>query len=295
VYTAYAETPLDEDETEAMAAEGRMRTGRMERFACSILPLWIAVAVGGCDSHGPAVSEARSPGEAGSQVVVEFSSELERPLESNYLLFLPSAYGEGTERSWPLILHLHGGGGRGTDPERMRPYPLVQRLDEEPDFPFVVVTPQCPPGRGGPMGDLWTEHADLVLAILDQVVASHRIDEDRVYLVGHSMGGYGTWYLGHLAPERFAAIVPIAGPGVSWWTGRIAKARVPVWVFHGELDDAVPVAESERMVAALRGMGGDVRFTKYPEVGHVLREPFEGDELFDWLLAQRRGQGETAD
>ena len=135
MYTAYAETPLDEDETEAMAAEGRMRTGRMERFACSILPLWIAVAVGGCDSHGPAVSEARSPGEAGSQVVVEFSSELERPLESNYLLFLPTDYGRNGDQAWPLIVHLHGGGGRGSDPERLRIYPMVKRVDQDPSFP----------------------------------------------------------------------------------------------------------------------------------------------------------------
>lgn len=233
---------------------------------------------------------ARAAARPGAQVAVTFSREAERRFESHYLLFLPRSYGEDPERSWPLIVNLHGGGGRGTDPEKLRAYPLVQRLEEEPDFPFVVVTPQCPPGRPGPLGDLWTEHADLVLAVLDEVVADYRIDEDRVSLVGHSMGGNGAWYLGHRAPERFAAIAPMSGPAVTWWVYRIAEAGIPVWVFHGERDEAVPIAESERMVEALREAGGEVRLTRYPDGGHALRQPFEGDELFDWLLAQRRSR-----
>lgn len=261
------------------------------------LPGWtwtllLLAVFGGCGSRQEAAEPALPPaaqagGTAGSQVVTRFSHHLEQTLESNYLLFLPRAYERDVEPSWPLIVHLHGGGGRGTDPERLRPYPLVQRLEREPDFPFVVVTPQCPPGRPGPLGDLWTEHSDLVLAILDEVLAKYRIDEKRVYLIGHSMGGYGVWYLAHRAPERFAAIAPMSGPGVTWWTYRIAEAQLPVWVFHGERDEAVPLAESERMVDTLRDAGGDVRFTSYPEEGHVLREPFEGDELFEWLLTHR--------
>jgi predicted peptidase len=200
-----------------------------------------ALAAAGCgprerEAASAAAATAGAGGRAGSQVVQRFSARVERRLESNYLLFLPASYDEEAERSWPLILHLHGGGGRGTDPERLRRYPLVQRVEREPDFPFAVVTPQCPPGRPGPLGDTWTEHAELVLAILDEVLAENRIDEDRVYLVGHSMGGYGAWYLAHRAPERFAAVAPMSGPGVPWWTYRIAEAGLPVWVFHGELD-----------------------------------------------------------
>lgn len=246
----------------------------------------LTLLVGGC---GPLPGAAPRPG---AQVVRHFVQPLERTLESDYLLFLPRGYERDGDELWPLIVHLHGGGGRGTDPERLRVYPLVERLDGEPDFPFAVLTPQCPPGRPGrpdsQLGDLWTEHADLVLAILDRVVAEHRIDPARVYLVGQSMGGYGTWYLAHRAPERFAAIAPVSGPGVTWWTYRIAEAGLPAWVFHGERDDAVPIAEAERMVAALESVGGDVRFTRYPEGGHALREPFEGDALFDWFLSHRK-------
>lgn len=246
----------------------------------------LVLGAAGCRSQ-PIRDEAA----AGHQVVHRFSQPEERTLETSYLLFLPEGYGRNPDEAWPLIVYLHGGGGRGTDPERLRVYPLVERLDREPDFPFVVVTPQCPPGPGGPLGDLWTEHDDLVLAVLDEVLAGYRIDPDRVYLVGHSMGGYGTWYLAHRAPEKFAAIAPMSGPGVTWWAYRIAEAGLPVWVFHGALDEAVPVAESERMVETLRAQGGDVRLTRYAESGHVIRQPFEGDELFEWLLSHRRPGG----
>jgi len=240
------------------------------------------ITAGGC------TPQAAPDGSAGRQVARHFSQTQQTTLEGNYLLFLPEDYERGREEPWPLIVYLHGGGGRGTDPERLRAYPLVERVDHEPGFPFVVVTPQCPPGRGGPLGDLWTEHADLVLAILDDVLTHYRVDPDRVYLTGQSMGGYGTWYLAHRAPERFAAIAPISGPGVTWWAYRIAAAHLPVWVFHGALDDAVPVAEAEGMVATLREQGGDVRFTRYPEAGHALRQPFADDELLDWFLSHSR-------
>lgn len=260
----------------------------MDRVAAPRAPAaLLALVLAGCGFAGDR-SAPDAAGRPGEQVAERFSHRIERTLETNSLLFLPSGYDREPDRAWPLILHLHGGGGRGDDPDRLRHYPLVQRVEREPDFPFIVATPQCPAGRPGPFGDTWTEHDDLVLAVLDHLLARYRIDEDRVYLVGHSMGGYGAWYLAHRAPERFAAVATMAGPAVPWWTYRIAEARIPVWVFHGARDEAVPVAESERMVAALRAAGGDVRFTSYPEGGHAIREPFDGDELYEWLLTQRR-------
>lgn len=250
----------------------------------------MALAAGGCSAHRALVppSPAGPPGTPGAQEARHFIEVRERTLEGGYLLFLPEGYAADGDTLWPLIVHLHGGGGRGDDPERLRVYPLAARADREPDFPFVVLTPQCPAGRPGPLGDLWTEHADLVLAMLDRVVEEHRIDPDRIHLLGHSMGAYGAWYLAHRAPERFAAVVPISGTGVPWWTYRIAEAGIPAWVFHGERDEAVPIAEAERMVTALEEAGGEVRFTRDPEGGHVIREPVEGEELFEWLLERRR-------
>lgn len=249
--------------------------------------LALALGAGGCGAHPGPVSSRAEP-QPGAQAARHFAQVQERTLEAPYLLFLPATYEATGEALWPMIVHLHGGGGRGTDPERLRVYPLVQRIDEEPGFPFVVLTPQCPLGRPGPFGDLWTEHAELVLATLDRVIAQHRIDPNRIYLLGHSMGGYGSWYLAHRAPERFAAIAPISGLGATWWTYRIAEAGIPVWVFHGEQDEVVPISEAERMVTALEEAGGEVRFTRYPDGGHVLREPIRGDALFEWLLSHRK-------
>lgn len=246
-----------------------------------------------CGLGSPLVASAgpQTGGAAASQSAHRFEREVVHELAANYLLYLPESYDADRSQSWPLLVYLHGGGGRGDDVERLRQNPLVQRLDREPDFPFVVLTPQCPAGGQEPLGDLWTEHAELVLELIDDIVARYRIDPDRVVLVGHSMGGYGAWYLAHRAPERFAAIAPMSAPGVTWWTYRIASAKIPVWVFHGEADEAVPIEESERMVEALRAAGGEVRFTRYPEGGHAIREPFDGEEPYRWLLEQRRSQG----
>ncbi len=222
-----------------------------------------------------------------------FSKIVEKKLESNYLLYLPETYDQD-DRLWPLLVYLHGGGGSGTDTARLAHYPLVQRLEREPDFPFVVVSPQCPPGEAtghGPLGDTWTEHAELVDALISELLSSLRLDPDRVVLVGHSMGGYGAWYFAHRYPERFAAVAPMSGPAVTWWTYRAKD--VPFWVFHGAKDEAVPVEESEAMVRTIEEIGGSVRFTRYPEGGHAIRQPFDEDELYDWLLLQRRASSKT--
>ena len=142
------------------------------------------------------------------------------------------------------------------------------------------------------MGDTWSEHAEMVDALIENVLAGYRIDPDRVVVMGHSMGGYGAYYLAHRYPWRFAAVVPIAAPGVTWWTYR--PVDVPFWVFHGEQDEVVPIAEAEKMVATLKEIGAEVRFTRYPESGHILREPFHDEELFAWLLEQRRPEGSEA-
>jgi predicted peptidase len=236
---------------------------------------------------GPVAGQ--EPPEPSRQEEYRFESTTRQTAAANYLLYLPESY-DREERLWPLLVHLHGGGGSGDDVARLRVYPLVRRLEEERDFPFVVVSPQCPLGEvggHGPMGDTWSsEHAEMVDALLERLLASHRMDPDRIAVIGHSMGGYGAYYLAHRYPRRFAAVVPIAAPGVTWWTYR--PRDVPYWVFHGERDEVVPIAEAEKMVAALREIGAEARFTRYPEGGHVLREPFRDEELFAWLLAQRR-------
>ncbi len=126
-----------------------------------------------------------------------------------------------------------------------------------------------------------------LLPLLDEIVAKYRIDQDRIYLTGLSMGGFGAWALTAYAPDRFAAIVPICGGGEALSARRLT--HLPVWVFHGAKDPIVPLKRSEEMVDALTKLKGDVKLTIYPEAGHdSWTAAYENPELYDWLLQQKR-------
>src|SRR5205085_1766253 len=156
-------------------------------------------------------------------------------------------------RRWPLILFLHGAGERGTDVWKAATHAPPKNVIEQPDFPFIVVSPQCPENR------IWSK--DLLLALLNEIEDKYAVDKKRIYLTGLSMGGYGTWDLGLAFPEKFAALAPICGGGelISLFLSSREKPEalktLAVWAFHGGKDDIVPVEESERMVAALKKAG----------------------------------------
>lgn len=194
-----------------------------------------------------------------------------------YLLFLPQGY-ETTDQRWPLMLFLHGAGESGTNLDRVKIHGPPKIVESKPDFPFILVSPQCP--RRG-----WNVEA--LNALLDEVVAQYRVDKDRVYLTGLSMGGYGTWSLGAAHPEKFAALVPICGGGNPANAAKLAQ--LPIWVFHGAKDPTVPIARSKEMVEALKAAGGNPKFTVYPEAGHdSWTETYNNPELYKWLLEQKR-------
>ena len=202
-------------------------------------------------------------------------------ITSNYLLYLPEAYGK--KKSWPLILFLHGAGERGSDLYLVKLYGPPKFLETKKDFPFIVVSPQCP------VKDWWPNRIDSLMALLDDVTDRYNVDIERVYLTGLSMGGYGTWALAGQYPERFAAIVPICGQGDV--SDADALKDTPMWVFHGAKDTTVPLSNSEEMVAAVREAGGNVKFTIYPEAGHdSWTETYNNEQLYEWLLKQKKRQ-----
>ena len=203
----------------------------------------------------------------------------------SYLLHLPTGYGEKEQR-WPLILFLHGMGERGDQLALVKRHGIPKIAEEWSDFPFVAVSPQCP------ADSTWALQHDALLALLDDILARYAVDPGRVYLTGLSMGGYGTWELASAHPERFAAIAPICGGGTPFlgFPARVCTLKdVPVWAFHGAKDTVVPLGESEKMVAALRACGGNVRFTVYPEAGHdAWTETYANPELYAWFLSHHR-------
>ncbi len=198
----------------------------------------------------------------------------------NYLLYLPEGYARDTDKKWPLIFFLHGAGERGDDINKVKVHGPPKIVEGKKDFPFIVVSPQCPENS-------WWEPFQLS-ALLDDVLAGLRVDPDRVYLTGLSMGGYGTWDLVSRSPRRFAAIAPICGGGNPAQARRIKD--VPVWVFHGDKDPTVPVQLSDDMVAALTKAGADVKYTRYEGVGHdAWTKTYDNPELYQWFLAHKRG------
>jgi predicted peptidase len=207
-----------------------------------------------------------------------------------YLLFLPEEYEQRPLTKWPLMLFLHGSGERGDEPEDLelvKKYGPPRFVEDQADFPFIVLSPQCPKDSS------WRFLADKLEALLDDIVGSYAVDTRRIYVTGLSMGGYASWNLALRNPDRFAAIVPIAGGyihGSDAVPENICDLKdLPVWAFHGAMDDLVSPRQSEIMVEALRACGGDVRFTLYPDADHYSwTETYANPELYAWLLEQAR-------
>lgn len=199
-----------------------------------------------------------------------------------YLLYIPEDYAKA-KKPWPVVLFLHGAGERGEDLEKVKVHGPPKLAGQGKAMPFICVSPQCPE-KSWWSGD---DQVAALKALLDDVEARYRVDKDRVYVTGLSMGGFGTWALAIDQPKRFAAIAPICGKGDP---AKVAVIKdVPAWVFHGAKDGAVPTKESEVMVDALKAAGGKPKFTVYPEAGHdSWTETYASDEFWTWLLAQRR-------
>lgn len=250
----------------------------------SLKPYLLALALGGL-AHIPTHAKDTMP--VPHQTAQKIERKITQKVSAQYLLFLPEGYQADKRKNWPLMLFLHGAGERGTNLAQVAVHGPPKIVKDQPDFPFIVVSPQCPPGQR------WSD--DTLLALLDEISAKYRVDQKRVYLTGLSMGGYGTWSLGIKNPERFAALVPICGGGE-----RInlllpdprklpALKTLPIWAFHGGKDNVVPLDESERMVEAFKRAGGKAKLTVYPEAGHdSWTETYKNPELYKWLLEQSR-------
>ncbi len=213
-----------------------------------------------------------------SQTKRSLRKKLIKRVSCDYLLFLPRNYSAGGKR-WPLILFLHGAGQRGDKLALVKEHGMAKIVEQRPDFPFIVVSPQCP-------AEGWWS-AEVLATLLDAVENKFRVDPKRIYLTGLSMGGFGTWNLAMECPDRFAAIVPICGRGNPLLAHRIK--HLPIWVFHGAKDEVVPLSNSREMVRALRRHGAKLKFTIYPDVGHdSWTRTYENPRLYAWLLSHTR-------
>ncbi len=217
---------------------------------------------------------------------------------AEYRLLKPAAMRPGEQ--YPLVVFLHGIGERGEDNRaQLRFLPTwMAAPDYRTRYRCFLIAPQCRPDA------LWVEtprafdrqaprqppgpQMKMVIDILDVVVEQFPVDRRRLYLTGLSMGGYGSWDLGTRLAERWAAVAPICGGGDELYADRLVN--VPVWAWHGDADDVVPVTRSRRMIEAIRQAGGAPRYTELPGVGHDSWTPaYQSPEgVLPWMFAQRK-------
>jgi len=222
-----------------------------------------------------------------------------------YRLLVPKGYdatdAAAAKRKYPLILFLHGAGERGGDNERQLLHPDVLNFATAKYAaanPAFLVAPQCPAGQKWVDVNWWqkphhktpekpAESMRLTLELMDALAEEFPIDPDRVYVTGLSMGGYGTFDALVRRPGYWAAAVPLCGGA----DDARAKdfAQVPIWVFHGSKDGAVPVERSRSAVEALKTAGGSPKYTEYEGAGHgIWKRAYAEPELAEWLFRQKR-------
>lgn len=203
--------------------------------------------------------------------------------QMEYVVRYPNGYMEGTKG--PLIIFLHGAGSRGKNMQKLLNNPFFRITNQLTDFPFVTVAPQCSENT---WFDMFSELQGLVRKVANEIY----VDTKQIYLIGASMGGYAVWQLAMSMPEYFAAICPICGGGMYWNAGRLVN--VPVWAFHGKLDETVLVEESEKMVKAINRRGGNARLTVYQNCGHdAWSDAYRSSEVYEWLLSHRNNKDIT--
>ncbi len=190
---------------------------------------------------------------------------------------LPADYNARPEAQFPLILFLHGAGDTTPQENIIPAYAAAH-----PEFPFIVITPRA-------QRDWSVARLDVLLGELDR---RFRIDPTRIYVTGLSMGAFGAWKLAAAHPERFAAVVMIAGGGDPDQACRLAK--LPLWLIHNADDQVVPVRRSQELAAAVTACGGMARLTVNPTVARdqwshdAWSAVYSDRALYDWLLAHPR-------
>ncbi len=199
-----------------------------------------------------------------------------------FRLFGESKLRRAKDKKFPLVVYLHGRGGNVMTPGQPGIARNFSADDNYRKRPCIILVPQCPKDK------FWHgEQAGTVVKIINDLVKYLPVDENRIYLTGYSMGGYGTFALLGMEPKLFAAGIPVAGGGHPSTASKFKK--VPVWVFHGAKDNVVSVEQSRSMVEALKKARGNVKYTEDPEGNHGIGGRIYADkEVHEWMFEQKR-------
>jgi len=215
-----------------------------------------------------------------------------------YRILSPTKIDSGV--SYPLVIFLHGAGERGDDSASQLRHggTLFSNPGNRAKNPAFVIFPQCPNGKRWvevEWGDANphqqpkepSDPMESVIELVPSLIESLPVDPSRVYVMGISMGGFGTWDLAARHPEWFAAAVPICGGADNSTAPLLAK--MPVWTFHGDKDPTIHVERTRSMVEALKKAGGSPKYTEFPGIPHNSWDSaFADPGLLPWLFAQKR-------
>ncbi len=186
----------------------------------------------------------------------------------------------------PVLIFLHGKSLSGTDINRVKRYGVIHEIENGRKIDAIVVAPQVASGSWNP---------DKILEVLQWVQKKYTTDTNRVYVCGMSLGGYGTMHFAGKYANKITAAVALCGGGNV--KDACTMATIPMWIQHGNRDEAVSVNESRKVVEAIKACneGKNLIYTEIAGANHgALEKVFRNDEMYDWLFAQlRTGSGEV--
>ncbi|MEM9896649.1 MAG: prolyl oligopeptidase family serine peptidase [Bacteroidota bacterium] len=230
---------------------------------------------------------------------------LSRQGSISYQCLMPKGFKE--DQKYPMVLFLHGAGERGSDNQKQLVHgsDLFLQKSTQDKYPAMVIFPQCPKDIywanveriENASGDRQfnfgvsenpTSSMKMLLSLVDSLVQLSFVDQKRIYVMGLSMGGMGTFEIVSRRPDLFAAAIPICGGGDVKQVNKYASTT-DFWIFHGAKDQVVLPKYSEEMVRALQHAGATSRFTLYEDANHNSWDPaFDESELLNWLFAQQK-------
>jgi predicted peptidase len=200
-------------------------------------------------------------------------------IKCDYLLYLPIDYKTNNDL-FPLIIYLHGGSQRGNDLNKLKTYGLPYLIDKGVNYDFIIASPQCPDNT------LWSR-IDWFDSLYLDLTTKYRIDKQRIFVTGISIGGFGTWQVAMDYPDKIAAIIPLCG-GCNDSVDICRINKLPIWTFHGTADSMININETERLVNRLQKCNGNIKFSRLENAGHGIQDIYQKPEIFEWLKKQKK-------